>query len=133
MAQDKNFETVNTEQVLISDDEFYPEGGSFVTGMTNWADGLSDEEIHRMQLQTDEILHVERIEFRKKGGGSDADVEVDVYDETAESEIGSQTLGGTTKDAGSSGTGNLVTIRLTNDTGGSINASVRVHYRIEGA
>lgn len=109
------------------------EKGSFNPGMTQWADGLSNEEIGRIQLQSGEILQVERLEFRQKGGGSSSSASVNVYDSTASSEIVSQNLGGTSKDGGSSGTGNLVVIRLNNSTGGGIEAVPIVHYRIKGA
>jgi hypothetical protein len=106
---------------------------SFSTGMTEWADGLSNEEINRFVMQTGETLVVERIEFRQKGGGSDANASVRVYDSTAASSIGSQTLGGTTKDSGSSGEANTVTIDISNSTGAAITASVTVVGRITGA
>jgi hypothetical protein len=106
---------------------------AFETGHTAWASGLSNAEIHRLNLQSGETFVVERIEYRQKGGGSSSNASVDVYDSTAASVIGSQNLGGTTKDPGSSNSGNLILIRINNSTGSSINASVRVIGYIKGA
>lgn len=106
---------------------------SFSTGMTEWADGLSNEEINRFVLQTGETLVVERLEFRQKGGGTSSSASVRVYDSTAASSIGSQDLGGTSKDVGSSGEANTVTVDISNSTGAAITASVTVVGRITGA
>jgi hypothetical protein len=116
------FQTVNGQEVI-----------AFETGHTAWADGLSNVEIHRINLQSGETFEVERIEFRQKGGGSSSNASVDVYDNTAASVIDGQNLGGTTKNAGSSNSGNLILVRINNSTGGSINASVRVIGYIEVA
>lgn len=109
------------------------EKGSFEPGMTNWADALSNEEIHRIQLQTGETLVVDRIEFRQKGGGTSTSASVRVQDLTAATTIGTTDLGTTTKNPGSSGSGNLIAIQISNSTGAAIDASVIVHYRIQGA
>jgi len=109
------------------------EKGNMSEGHTEWADGLTDEEIFRIPLQSGETLHVERLGFYQKGGGSSADASIEVYDLTASSSIASQTLGGETKDAGSSGTGNTVIVRMDQATGGPIEATTMFHYRIEGA
>jgi hypothetical protein len=106
---------------------------TLASGMVQWADGLSNEEVDRIVLQTDETFVVERIEFRQKGGGTSASASVRVQDTTAASTVGSQTLGGTTKDPGSSGSANTVQVQLTNGTGGTINASYKIVGRITGA
>lgn len=110
-----------------------PEQIAFETGHAAWADALSNEEIHRINLQSGETFVVERIEFRQKGGGSSTSASVDVYDNGDATVVGSQNLGGTTKDAGSSTSGSLILVRMNNSTGGSINASVRVVGYIESA
>jgi len=101
-------------------------------GMTEFEAGLSDEEINRIVLQSGESLEVERIEFRQKGGGSSSSVSVDVRDVDRSSTVGSQTLGGTTKDPGEAGPGSTVLIRVTNSTGSSITAAPRVQGYITG-
>lgn len=103
---------------------------SFETGHTEWADGLSNEEIHRIVLQSGERLVVDRIEFRQKGGGTSASASVRVRDTTAGSTVGSQTLGGTTLSPGSSAAASTCEIQITNSTGAAIDASVRVVGRI---
>lgn len=105
---------------------------SFTPGMTQYQPGLSSVEIGRTVLQSGESLVVERIEFRQKGGGSSTNASIDVYDATAATAIGSQTLGGTTKDAGTSGTGNTILFRLSNNTGSAIDAAPQISGRIEG-
>jgi len=102
-------------------------------GMTEWEAGLSNEEIWRIDLQAGETLVVERIEFRQKGGGSSSSASIDVRDTTAGSTTGSQNLGGTTKDPGSSGTANTVIVRLNNSTASALNAAPRVIGYITGA
>ena len=109
------------------------EKGSLSTGMTEWADGLSNAEIERIQLQSGETLHVERVEFQQKGGGSSASASVRVRDETGAFDISNVDLGSVSKDDGQSQSGNLVTVAVSNSTGGLIVGSVKVHYRIEGA
>jgi len=52
---------------------------------------------------------------------------------TAGTTYGSQTLGGTTKDAGETATGNTVQVQLSNSTGSAIKASVTIVGRIKGA
>jgi len=124
---------------LFNDDGTYTTSSSdndrlsFSTGMTEWADGLSNEEINRLVLQSGESLVVERVEFRQKGGGSSSSASVRVRDTTAATTYGSQNLGGTTKDAGETATGNTIQVQLSNSTGGAITATIIVVGRIKGA
>lgn len=111
----------------VSDGELGVDPFVYDPGMTEWADGLSTEEVNRIALQTGEKMAVNRIEFRQKGGGSDTAASIDVRDVTAGGTIGSVNLGSTTKNPGASGTGSTVIIRLYNGTGSSINAAPRVH------
>lgn len=114
-------------------DTGYKEKYSYSTGHSEWADSLTNEEVDRIDLQAGEKLVVDRIEFRQKGGGSSSSASVRVRDTGAASTIGSQDLGGTTKDPGESGDGNTVVVQVTNSTGGSIDASIKVTGRILGA
>lgn len=106
---------------------------SYSTGHSEWATGVTNDEINRFVLQTGEQLVVERVEFRQKGGGSSSSASVRVYDNDAGSAITSQDLGGTTKDAGTSNTGATITVELSNTTGSSVIGSVTVIGRIIGA
>jgi len=102
-------------------------------GMTEFATGLSNEEVDRFVLQTGETAVLERLEVRGKGGGSSTSVSVRVQDVTAASTVASQDLGGTTKDAGSSGTGNTLAVQLSNSSGNTQNLSWRAELRIQGS
>lgn len=106
---------------------------SYDPGHTEWEAGLSNEEVWRIVLQSGETLVIDRIEFRQKGGGSSTSVDIDVRDTTAATTIGSQTLGGTTKNPGSSGSGNTVIVRVTNGLTTAVNAAPRIVGRIQGA
>jgi hypothetical protein len=94
---------------------------------TNYASGLSNEEIYRMDLQSGETFVLDRIEFQQKGGGSSSNASIDVYDATAGTVLESQTLGGVTKNSNNSGSGNTVLIRLNNATGSAIDVSLLVN------
>jgi hypothetical protein len=113
----KDPSTGDTRPVGSNEDIF-----SYNPGMVQWASGLSNEEIGRIELNDGEELVVERIEFEQKGGGSSTNASVSVYDMTASTELGSQTLGGVSKDVGRTGTGNTIIIRITQSTGSIINA-----------
>jgi len=110
------------------------EHGAFEINHTSWPPGLSDEEIGRVQLQPGETMIPQRLEFRQKGGGSSTLAQVEIIDYAGglEGSLGSQDLGGTNKDLTISGPGNLVKFWLTNQTGGTIDASVLIHYVIQG-
>lgn len=101
-------------------------------GITQFADGLSNEEVDRVLLGSEETLSVERIEVRQKGGGTNSNFSVRVQDVTASSTIGSQTLGGTVKDVGTSDSGNQIQIQLSNSSGDTINASYKISAVIQG-
>lgn len=132
-------ELQNVDVGLFNDDGTYQTSGgggdsfSFSTGMTEWATGLSNEEINRLVLQSGETLVVERVEFRQKGGGTSSSASIRVRDTDAGTTYGSQDLGGTTKDAGTTASGNTVQVQLSNSTGSAIIASATVVGRIEGA
>lgn len=101
-------------------------------GMTEFESGLLGEEVNRLSLQSGAALVVDRIEFRQKGGGSSSTAALTVKDETANTAVGEQALGGTTISPGSSSTGSLVTVRLTNQSGSAISAAPRVSGFITG-
>jgi len=102
-------------------------------GVTQLEAGQTNTELNRVVLQSGETLTIERVELRGQGGGSSASVDIDVFDASASNQIASQTLGGTTKNPGSSGTGNTVTIRYSNSSGSQSDAAPRVIGYIEGA
>lgn len=117
----------------VNEQNHHGEPVNYETGHTGWGDGLSDVEIHRIDLQTGETFELERLEFQQQGGGSSSSASVDVYDASAASQIASVNLGSVAKDSGTSGTGNTIIVRITNSTGGAIDAAVRVVGYINGA
>jgi hypothetical protein len=129
---DNGVDTTQIATAAVTDTELGVDAFSYSPGMTEFEDGLSNEEIDRIVLQSGETLVVERIEFRQKGGGSSTSASIDVRDTTAATTVGSQNLGGTTKDPGSSGSGNTVIVRANNSTGSLINAAPRVQGYIVG-
>ena len=74
-------------------------------------------------MQSGEVFNLERVEFRQKGGGSSTSASVDVYDVTAAAVIDSTTLGSTSTTGGTSGSGNVVVVRVSNSTGAAIDAA----------
>jgi len=127
-------ELQNIDVGLFNDDGTYSAGDqvSFSTGMTEWADGLSNEEINRFVLQTGEQFVAERLEVRQKGGGTSSSFSARIQDTDASSTLVSQDLGGITKDGGTSNTANTLQVQVSNSTGGAINASITVVGRITG-
>lgn len=109
----------------------YPEFVAYEPGITEWGDGLDDEEVHRMNLQSGETFELYRIELRLKGGGTDSDVSLDVYDNDDDNVIDSVTAGNTSTSSGTSGSGNLIQFRISNSTGEAVNAVPIVRGRIE--
>jgi hypothetical protein len=103
---------------------------SYSTGHTEWATGLSNEEINRIVLQTGEQLVVKRVEVQIKGGGSSASLSANVYDGT--NTIGTANAGSVDTTGGTSAAAATVLIRLTNSTGSTQSASVTVSGWIIG-
>jgi hypothetical protein len=103
---------------------------SFTNSHTSWADGLSSEEIWRTDLQTGEVLVPTRLEIIKKGGGTDADFSVDVYDDTTD-EVLWATYDFATGTPDPSGAGDQVILRITNGTGGAVEGCINFSYDIQ--
>ncbi len=93
-------------------------------------DALSNEEIHRFQLQGGEVFTLSRIELQLKGGGTNANVSVDVYDSTGVSVIDSVTAGAVSVTGGVSGVASLILVRLTNSSGTDVEGTIIVHGKI---
>jgi len=114
---------------LFTNDEDY---FSYSSGHKNFSTGISNQEENRIVLQANEQLVVERLEFRQQGGGSSSSASVRIQDIDAASTLANQQLGGTTKDAGTSNSGNTVEIQVSNSTGSTVTGSVTVVGRITG-
>ena len=92
--------------------------------------GLSNEEIHRIQLQAGETFTLTRLELQIKGGGTNVNVSVNVYDSTTTIQIDSVTAGTVSKTGGTSGTASLILVRLNNSSGGEVIGTIIVRGRI---
>lgn len=93
----------------------------------NWADGLSNEEIHRVYVPSGKQLEVHALDIQMKGGGSLSSLSVNVYDATNATQLASTSAGGgmpTGDPLATSGDGSIVTVRLSNSSGNSQTASV---------
>jgi len=108
-----------------------PELVALEMGHGEIANGLSSEEIHRFQLQGGEVFTLSRLELQLKGGGTDADVTVDVYDSTGAAVIDSVSAGAVSVTGGASGTASLILVRLSNASGGDVNGTIIVRGVIE--
>lgn len=89
-----------------------------------YEDGLADEEIARFSLEADSVLEVWSLEVKLKGGGTNVDFSVDIYDVTNASVIASTTdkaVGGADP-VGESGPGATIIVRVSNATGGPVEA-----------
>lgn len=95
---------------------------------TELSDGLSDEEVARIPIKSDENFEVWRLSIEKKGGGTDTQLSVDVFDEDRGQELAStyNLKTGDEEPLGVSGDGGDILIRCTNDTGSSQTVSVVV-------
>lgn len=117
----------------VTETDHHGEPVTFETGHSSWGNGLSNEEIHRIELQAGEEFEVARLELQQKGGGSSSNMSIDVYDVDNTTEVGSADLGSVSKNPGTSGSGATILIRIANSTGSAVKASVRVVGYINGA
>jgi hypothetical protein len=98
---------------------------------TKWADGLSNEEIHRVNIPVGKSLYAYSLDIQLKGGGSlttPSNLEVDLYDATNATQFASDTADGTSTTGnpiGSSGDGAEVLVRITNSSGSYQKASIQ--------
>lgn len=102
---------------------------------TEYADGLNNAEIGRVNLDTGHELEVWRLETRFRGGGTDPDFTVDVYDEDESAIIASTSSrqSGGDDPVGTSSEGATVLLRVTNDTASSQMASLTGILNIQEA
>lgn len=90
-------------------------------GHTLWTDGLTDVEVKRIVPPSGTAAHISAIAFRQKGGGSSANVSVDIYDAGAASELVQVTLGSADRTGYTAGTDNTVLLRISNSSGSDVN------------
>ena len=107
-----------------------PEYVALSMGHGEIADGLTNEEIHRFQLQGGETFELLRVELQLKGGGTNANVSVNVYDSSGASQMDSVDAGSVSVTGGISTAAALILVRLNNSSGGDVNGTIIVHGKI---
>lgn len=85
---------------------------------TEWTTALDSTEVWRLDCESNERLVVYRLETKFKGGGTDPDFNIDLYDVTTGSVIASTSDVVTGDPVGMSDLGSTVIARLTNNTSG---------------
>lgn len=103
---------------------------SFISQHTSYSNGLSQENIYRLHLPSGDTLTIDRMTAVPKGGGTDT-ATVSVYNVTDATEVASTELNGSTISPGTVGTGDTVAIRVSNNTGAAIPASITAIGTIE--
>lgn len=97
---------------------------------TNYDAGLSNEEIWRISLDTDESLEVHRLETKFKGGGTNTSFTVEIFDTTNGTSLASTSDRTTGNPVASSSSGVTILVRLTNSTGNSQVASINADMKV---
>lgn len=105
-------------------------GEPFGVSLTHaeWEDALSNEEVYRCFIPSGMTLYLQRVEARQKSGGSSSFFELDVYDVTNATVLGSTTLGGASSGdpLASVAGGVTIIVRVSNSSGGPLTASLNV-------
>jgi len=85
-----------------------------------YAGGLTDEEIARFTVPAGRKLQVFQLDLRLKGGGSDSNLSIEVFDSSASSSVASTTAGtlNTGSPIGESGDGATVLVCLSTGSSG---------------
>lgn len=111
--------TSNGPVELVTDEEVRNDGLGLLglpTHYIGYASDLSNEEISRFTLDAGDVLEVWALELQVKGGGSDSNVSLSIYDESAGAEVASIQAGSRnaadTSPIGTSTAGATVTVRL---------------------
>ncbi|WP_435075278.1 hypothetical protein [Halorubrum sp. HHNYT27] len=92
-------------------------------GHTEIPDGQDDVEYHRLVPPTGGTVTITTMQFREQGGGSSTSVTLDVYDVDASAVVNQITLGSADRTTHTAGQGNTVLVRMSNSTGGVMNAA----------
>jgi hypothetical protein len=122
-----NADTVDNYQA----DEIVSSGFTFP--VMNYGTGTNFE-VWRCNLQAGEQLEVRRVDVGLKGGGSDSDVSLDLYDVSNNTSLVSDTVAGNVsrgKPIATSQSGATIIARLTNNTGSNQNITVTVKANIK--
>ena len=104
---------------------------SFESGIVEWEDALSTEEIYRTVLPAGKKFELNKVELQLKGGGTLATLKVDVYNVTLAAIMGTQVEAGSViaPDV-QSGLANTIIFRITNSSGSIQNANILIRGKI---
>ena len=97
-------------------------------GFINVPDSTTNDEIHRFVLQSGELFILDRIELQLDGGGTDANVSLNVYDGTTQ--LDSVTAGSVSKAGAVSAAAATILVRVNNSSGGAVDVTPIVRGRI---
>lgn len=97
---------------------------TFNTGHEDFATGLTNDEIHRVDLQSNQSLEIQRLEFQQKGGGSSSNASVRIQDLDVPSTLAEQDLGGVTRSPGTSQEASTLAVEVSNSTGSTVTGTV---------
>ena len=97
---------------------------------TYWANGLTNEEVYRLQLNPNKSFKFIRGELQLKGGGSLSTLVLDIYDATNASTLTTITAGSIVDTEITSAPGATILIRITNSSGSDQVACFNILYEI---
>jgi hypothetical protein len=103
----------------------------FEPGMSEWGSTLNNAEVYRMDLLSGEVFELERLAIPLRGGGTDGNLVIDVYDVAAGVVIDSTTAGTTSTAGGTSNSGGAIIVRITNNSSNTIEAGPIVRGHIQ--
>lgn len=103
---------------------------TFSTSHISYDSGTTNQEIKRYNLQSGEKFVIHRMEMTVLGGSSVSNVYVDVYDESTDTVIGSVSAGSVDTTQTESDTGNVILIRVNNNSAEGKNLSTEITNEI---
>ncbi|MDT3434681.1 hypothetical protein [Haloarcula sp. 1CSR25-25] len=114
-----------------SDDLVIQERIHYEPGHTEIPDGQDDVEYHRIVPPSDGTVTITAMQFRQQGGGSSSNCTLDVYDAGVATVVTQITLGSADRATYTAEQGNTVLVRMSNATGGPIDAAPTIDGYID--
>jgi hypothetical protein len=117
-------------------DNYQPDeivANNFVLPATAYSSGLTNVIVWRLNLQAGEQLEVRRVDVGLKGGGTDGNVALDLYDVTNNTNLVGDTTAGSVsvgKPIATSQSGATIVARLSNSSGAEQNVTATVKANI---
>lgn len=97
----------------------------------SWESGLADEEVDRIALAAGETLRVERLAAELKGGGTNANFTLEVYDATNLVSVASTTAGTVDSGTYTSNSGAAIVVRVSNADTVALDVALKASMFIE--